>query len=228
MSIYIGGLPPHVDEDRIVDPFKKFGPVTGRFCAGFAFIDYPEQHMADVAMDHIRPAVASEGNLGGYPGVTLSWGKRSIVLKYQEELAEKKRRDREREERRERKARRRRRSRDGREGREGRSRSRGRKGGDRGRSGARSSSSESSSSSSESVSSAGVVPSSVSASSPVIALPSSPDSSRRSDPLAAASGESLGKSSGSSGARHGDLARSNGASCSGVMSNIIASRVVAF
>ena len=82
-----------------MDPFKKFGPVTCRLCAGFAFIDYPEQHMADVAMDHIRPAVANDGNLGGYPGVTLSWGKRSIVLKYQEELAEKKRRDREREER---------------------------------------------------------------------------------------------------------------------------------
>ena len=91
-----------MDEDRIVDPFKKFGPVTCRLCAGFAFIDYPEQHMADVAMDHIRPAVANDGNLGGYPGVTLSWGKRSIVLKYQEELAEKKRRDREREERRDR------------------------------------------------------------------------------------------------------------------------------
>ena len=119
-----------------MDPFKKFGPVTCRLCAGFAFIDYPEQHMADVAMDHIRPAVANDGNLGGYPGVTLSWGKRSIVLKYQEELAEKKRRDREREERRgrereerrERKAaRRRRRSRDGRGD---RSRSRDRNGGD--------------------------------------------------------------------------------------------------
>jgi hypothetical protein len=152
--IHPGGLPPFVEEERLDEPFREYGPTTVRICEGFAFVDYPEQAMADAAMDVLRPKLAADGHLGGYPGVNLSWGKRSIVLKYQIELAEKKRRDKERETRRERKdAERRARKRDRR--RDSRSRSGSRDGGrgrsrrsrDERRDGSRSASSDGSSSS---------------------------------------------------------------------------------
>ena len=147
-------MPPFVEEERLDEPFREYGPTTVRICEGFAFVDYPEQAMADAAMDVLRPKLAADGHLGGYPGVNLSWGKRSIVLKYQIELAEKKRRDKERETRRERKdAERRARKRDRR--RDSRSRSGSRDGGrgrsrrsrDERRDGSRSASSDGSSSS---------------------------------------------------------------------------------
>eukprot|EP00227_Mantoniella_beaufortii_P018302 CAMPEP_0197577428 /NCGR_PEP_ID=MMETSP1326-20131121/2065_1 /TAXON_ID=1155430 /ORGANISM="Genus nov. species nov., Strain RCC2288" /LENGTH=104 /DNA_ID=CAMNT_0043140497 /DNA_START=30 /DNA_END=341 /DNA_ORIENTATION=+ len=99
MSIYIGSLPPYAEEAKLVDVFQKYGRVEIRVCEGFAFADYREQREADDAMFDLEAMLKKDGLIAGY-NCTLAWGKRSIIAKYVEELAAKKKKEAEKKERR--------------------------------------------------------------------------------------------------------------------------------
>ena len=91
-----------------MDIFKPFGDSCEvRACEGFAFAEYETQREADDAMATLTPQLAKNGGALGGVKMTLAWGKRSIIAKYEEEVAERKRKEAARRERKERRKRRR-------------------------------------------------------------------------------------------------------------------------